>query len=53
MLDRRLYLPEKWFNDEYARRRQRCDIPEEITFCTHQELAWEMLNGVDQRQVVS
>lgn len=53
LLDRRLHLPEKWFSDEYATRRQRCDIPEEITFCTHQELAWEMLNGVDQRQVVT
>jgi len=53
LLDRRLYLPEKWFSDEYATRRQRCDIPEEITFGSHQELAWEMLKGVDQRQVVT
>lgn len=53
LLDRRLHLPEKWFSDEYAARRQRCDIPEELTFCSHQELAWEMLKGVNQRQVVT
>jgi len=55
LLDRRLYLPEKWFSEAslYAPRRQRCDIPEEITFGSHQELAWEMLKGVDQRQVVT
>lgn len=53
LLDRRLYLPEQWFSDEYSTRRQRCDIPEEITFSTHQELAWEMLKGVSQRQVVT
>jgi len=55
LLDRRLYLPENWFSEAslYSTRRQRCGIPEEITFCTHQELAWEMLNGVDQRQVVT
>lgn len=53
LLDRRLYLPEKWFSDDYATRRQRCGIPEEITYSSHQELAWEMLNVVDQRQVVT
>ncbi len=53
LLDRRLYLPEKWFSDEYATRRQRCGIPEEITYSSHQELAWEMLKEVHQGQVVT
>jgi SRSO17 transposase len=55
LLDRRLYLPEKWFSEAslYATRRQRCGIPEEITYSSHQELAWEMLKGVAQRQVVT
>ena len=39
LLDRRLYLPEKWFSDEYATGWQRCGIPEETPFLTHQELA--------------
>jgi len=53
LLDRRLYLPEKWFTDEYAPRWQRCGIPEDTPFLTHQELAWEMLEGVNQRGVVT
>lgn len=53
LLDRRLYLPEEWFSPEYATRRERCEIPEEIVFRTHQELAWEMLEGVHQRGEVT
>ena len=53
LLDRRLYLPEKWFSDEYATGWQRCGIPEETPFLTHQELALEMLEGVNQRGVVT
>ena len=53
LLDRRLYLPEKWFSDEYATRWKRCGIPEETPFLTHQELALEMLEGVNQRGVVT
>jgi SRSO17 transposase len=53
LLDRRLYLPEEWFSDEYATRWQRCGIPEETPFLTHQELALEMLEGVNQRGVIT
>lgn len=49
----RLYLPELWFSPEYAERRQRCGIPEGLSFRTHQELAWEMLEEVHQRGVVT
>ena len=53
LLDRRLHLPEEWFSPEYATRRENCGIPEEITFHTHQEWAWEMLQGVHQRGKVT
>lgn len=53
LLDRHLHLPEEWFSSEYAARRQRCGIPEETTFRTHQESALEMLKGVLQRGVVT
>jgi len=53
LLDRYLHLPEIWFSSEYAERRQRCGIPEETTFRTHQESALEMLKGVLQRGVVT
>lgn len=53
LLDRYLHLPEEWFRSEYAERRQQCNIPEETTFLTHQQSAWEMLKGVLQRGIVT
>lgn len=53
LLDRYLHLPEEWFSSEYAARRQRCGIPEETAFRTHQESALQMLKGVFQRGVVT
>ncbi len=53
LLDRRLYLPEEWFSPAYTERRQRCGVPEDLAFSTHQELAWEMLADVLRRGIVS
>jgi SRSO17 transposase len=47
LLDRRLYLPEEWIEEEeYAARREKCGIPEGITFKTKPQLAVEMLKAV-------
>ena len=44
LLDRRLYVPDVWFDDEvYVERRQQCGVPEELTFQTKQELALAMV----------
>jgi SRSO17 transposase len=48
LLDSRLYMPEEWFNKEYADRRKKCRIPKEIRFQTKNELAWEMLEAIDR-----
>jgi SRSO17 transposase len=49
LLDRRLYLPQEWVEDDaYARRRQRCGVPEDITFKTKPALGWEMIAAVQQ-----
>jgi len=49
LLDRRLYLPQEWVEDEaYAQRRQQCGVPEEITFKTKPALGWEMIQAVRQ-----
>ena len=46
LVDRRLYLPEKWFDDEHAERWRKCGIPEETVFQTQPELALEMLQSI-------
>lgn len=49
LVDRRLYLPEKWFTPASAARRRRCGVPPEIRFQTQPELAWAMLAGLHAR----
>ena len=47
LLDRRLYLPAEWVLDEaYADRRDKCGVPDDITFKTKPELALEMVKAV-------
>jgi len=47
LLDRRLYLPLEWVEEEsYADRRQQCGIPADITFQTKPQLAAEMIEAV-------
>ena len=44
--DRRLYLPDEWFDAAHRERWQRCGIPEETRFSTKQTLALEMLQAL-------
>jgi len=32
LLDRQLYLPEEWLSPGYAQRRQKCQVPEDISY---------------------
>jgi SRSO17 transposase len=43
LLDSRLYLPKCWFEPAWAKRRQQCRIPEEVSFQTKPELALALL----------
>ena len=52
-----LYFPERWFEDEYAERREKAGVPDDRTFKTKPELGWEMIqqavaNGVPFEAVV-
>ncbi len=51
LLDRRLYLPRKWFEPAWAGRRQRCGIPEGTSFRTKLELAREMIGTLQGQGV--
>jgi SRSO17 transposase len=52
LLDRRLYMPEKWFSSAYASRRERCGVPTDLAFQTRPELAWQMIRTLHERQVL-
>ena len=49
LLDRRLFIPEKWFSEEYRERRQKCQIPDDLCFKTKIELALEMIHELHRQ----
>jgi len=52
LIDKRLYIPEKWFSDDYREKREKCKLPEEIKFKTKPQLAAEMLLDIaEQKQL--
>jgi len=51
LVDTRLYLPEKWFSDEYREKRIKCRIPNEITFQTKHEIALELLKNAQKENL--
>lgn len=50
-IDGELFFPEKWFSDEYSRKRQRIGMPEQRTFATKLELALQMTQRVYENGV--
>ncbi len=52
LLDKRLFIPEKWFTDEYRLRRKKCKLPQTATFKTKPQLAAEMLNQLVEEATV-
>jgi len=50
LVDRRLYMPEKWFTPAYQDRRERCSVPADLPFRTQPELAWELIETLHDRQ---
>lgn len=45
LLDNKLYIPEKWFSDEYAAKRKQAKMPENLEFKTKNRMAAEMVNN--------
>ena len=50
-VDSRLYLPEAWFGDDYAEKREDCQVPKDVAFKTKNELAKEMVSGIIQSRL--
>ena len=52
LVDKRLYLPEAWFQESFAQRRQKCQIPPDLTFQTKPQQAAEMLRDIYQQGIL-
>ena len=51
-LENRLFVPEKWFGEEYAKRREKCKLPKEISFRTKPQLGAEMFEEIVREKVI-
>ena len=51
-VDKRLFLPERWFTEAYAARRTKCKVPDDLTFHTKPQLAVEILRGLYQEAML-
>lgn len=52
LVDKRLFIPKKWLNDDYSDRRKKCKLPEKIVFRTKPQFASEMLIGLSNENVL-
>lgn len=52
LVDRRLYLPERWFSDDFRPRRAACGIPADTTFRTRPTLAGEMVAALHEYDIL-
>lgn len=46
LVDKQLFLPESWFDDDHAERRAKCHVPKGMTFHSKPELAAAMLCAI-------
>src|SRR3989441_4743266 len=48
LVDKRLFMPEQWFTEDYKDRRDQCNVPKDVTFHTKPQLAVEMLQAIQR-----
>jgi len=53
LLDSRLFIPEKWFSDEYAEKLTKCQFPEDLEFKTKPQLAVAMFRELENQESIS
>ena len=49
LIEGQLFLPEAWFDQEHAQRRQVCGVPEELVFQTKPEIGLQLLKNAKKR----
>lgn len=48
LISSQLFMPEKWFTDDYKKRRTECLVPEKLAFQTKPEIAMKLLQDIEQ-----
>ena len=49
LIEGQLFMPDKWFDDEHAERRQASGVPEDLVFKTKPEIGLELLKSMIKR----
>ncbi|MCA1598839.1 MAG: IS701 family transposase [Chloroflexi bacterium] len=52
LVDRRLFLPEAWFDAAHRQLRTACGVPDDLVFQSHTELAWEIVQRLRARHIL-
>jgi len=52
LLDKKLFVPEAWFTDEYEERRKKCRFPEDLQFMSKPQLAAKMVKEIIEQDVI-
>jgi len=52
LVDKRLFIPENWFAEDFLERRTKCLLPPETVFKTKPQLAVEMLHAFTQENTI-
>ena len=50
-IDGELYYPKRWFGDDFAERRQKIGMPEDLSFKKKPELAWEIIQRAKDKEM--
>lgn len=48
LISTQLFMPEKWFNEDYEKLRQECAVPNELTFRTKPQIALDLIHKIEE-----
>lgn len=49
LIEGRLFMPDEWFEEDHAERRQACGVPEDLSYQTKPEIALDLLRKAEKR----
>lgn len=49
LIEGRLFMPEKWFEEEHAEQREECGVPEDLVFKTKPQIGLDLLKNAVKR----